>query len=90
MKKLLRLATLCVLTGYVGLVVGEAFHAYFAKDHVEASCAVCQVAHQTPALASGPPVVLAPHSVVRVVFFFAAFASSAALPQPHGRSPPLL
>jgi hypothetical protein len=90
MKKLLRLVTLCVLAGYFGLVVGEAFHAYFAKNHVEASCAICQVVHQAPILQSAPPLLSVPHLGSRSVLTVLVRPSQASAPLFRGRSPPVL
>jgi len=89
MKKLLRLLALATLGLYVGLVATEAFHG-LCKDHSDAHCVVCQVAHQTPTISQGRPVLQNPQRFRRLVSVDAPLAVAQAQIPTHGLSPPVL
>jgi hypothetical protein len=89
MRQFLRFTSLVTLAAFVGLSAVESFHSHKAFQS-EANCAVCQVAHQTPALISKVPTLgfhgistRAPVSAVLQSFFQFVFVS-------HGLSPPVL
>ena len=89
MKTFLRFASLATLAAFLGLSAVESFHSHDALQ-TDANCAVCQIAHRTPALISkaptlgfrgihvGTPVPAALQSYVQFVLVF------------HGLSPPVL
>ena len=89
MKKFLRFTSLVTLAAFLGLSAVESFHSHAARQ-TDANCAVCQVAHQTPALISRVPT-LGFHRV-------SSRAAQASAPLPyvryvlvsHGLSPPVL
>ena len=54
MKRVARFLAIAIPLAYAGIVVADSFHGY-CKGHVESQCAVCQVAHQTPALIGKVP-----------------------------------
>jgi hypothetical protein len=89
MRKFSRFTALLTLAAFVGLSAVETFHKHQANQ-TEANCAVCQVAHQTPALISHVPVLgfhgistRAPVSTVLQSYIQFVFVS-------HGLSPPVL
>ena len=80
---------LAALTAFLGLSVAEAFHTHQAHQ-TETNCAICQIAHRSPALIGAAPAI-GPHwnhehflaaPAVHDVFAF-VFVS-------HGLSPPVL
>jgi hypothetical protein len=89
MKKFLRFTALVTLAAFLGLSTLEAFHHHDANQTTD-NCAICQIAHQTPALlgtasAIGPHqasvparAAVAPQTYVQFVFVA------------HGLSPPIL
>ena len=54
MKKFLRFTALLTLASFLGLCAVETFHCHKAQQ-TEANCAVCQIAHRTPAIISKAP-----------------------------------
>ena len=49
-----RFTTLATLAAFLGLTAVETFHTHDARQ-TEANCAICQVAHRTPAIISQVP-----------------------------------
>jgi hypothetical protein len=89
MKRLTRLAALAVLGVYVSLVATESLH-NLSKNHTDSRCAICQVAHQTPVLSSGQPVVQHHQAFRRITAAAAPLLFTATETTYHGRSPPVL
>jgi hypothetical protein len=89
MKTFMRFTALATLAAFIGLSAIETFHCHKAHQ-TEANCAVCQIAHRTPALLSATPVT-GPH--------WTSTPTKAAIAEPsyvqfvfvaHGLSPPAL
>ena len=54
MKNLRRIFAVVTLGVFLGLAITESFHNH-ANGQTESHCPICQVAHQTPVIGSGPP-----------------------------------
>jgi len=89
MNRFFRFTALLTLVAFVGLSTAETFHTHRAHQTTE-NCAVCQVAHRTPAIIGAaasisPSQVSAPaHAEVSLPFSVQFIFVS------HGLSPPVL
>jgi hypothetical protein len=89
MKRFTRFAALLTLVAFVGLSTAETFHTHRAHQSTE-NCAVCQVAHRTPALLSaaasiGPHWISTPARAETALPTYVQFVLVS-----HGLSPPVL
>ena len=89
MKRFLRFTALLTLAAFVGLSAVESFHSHKANQ-TEANCAVCQVAHRSPAIINtavsvGPHWVSTPASAAVFLQTYLQFVLVS-----HGLSPPIL
>jgi hypothetical protein len=89
MKSFRRFAALLTLAAFVGLSAVESFHVHKANQ-TEATCAVCQIAHRSPAVVSAVGTV-GPHWVstpARAAIFLQTYSQFVLVT--HGLSPPVL
>jgi len=89
MKRFTRFTALLTLAAFVGLSTAETFHTHRAHQTTE-NCAVCQVAHRTPAIITtaatiSPHWVGTPAHADAVLPFLVQFVFVS-----HGLSPPVL
>jgi hypothetical protein len=89
MNKFLRFTALLTLAAFVGLSAVESFHTHRGHQ-TEANCAVCQIAHRSPAIISASAG-LGPHWVstaAPVAVAIQAYVEFVVVS--HGLSPPVL
>lgn len=88
-KKFLRFTSLVALAAFLGLSAVESFHHHNAQQ-TEASCAVCQIAHQTPALLGKTPALASQAIISRILAAVILPSYVRFVFVSHGLSPPNL
>jgi len=89
MKKFLRFTSLVTLAAFLGLSAVESFHNHGAHQ-TEANCAVCQIAHHTPALVGKAPSLHSHIGSTRLLAVAALQSYVQFVFVSHGLSPPIL
>jgi len=89
MKNFRRIFAVVTLGVFLGLAITESFHNH-ANGQTESHCPICQVAHQTPVISQGRPVVIEnPQNFRRVVCASLPVVLTQTEKVSLGRSPPI-
>jgi hypothetical protein len=81
------LAALFTLTLFISAKIGEALHS-LCRGHAEDHCAVCQMAHHTPAAQQQGITISSGHEYSKVVAEVVSLRSALVVPERRSRSPP--